>query len=224
MAQLSRRQLIGSVAAGAALASVAGLPGCAGAKPMPTLKNAQFYGPDGKFNDAAAKDAYYAMMERFGYPIPPRLRTADFWAIDFGLGKFTEVGMAGIFWVNDKDGKYFGHEIYLLPNQMLPEHAHVALPDVAPKMEAWHLRYGAVTLFGEGEKTPGAELLVPASERQYVTVWHTAQPGLGEIGKLNRAEAKHFMIASPAGAIVSEYASYHDNKALRFTNPAIKFG
>ena len=33
--------------------------------------------------------------------------------------------MGGIFWVNDPEYGYFAHAIYLLPGQMIPEHAHV---------------------------------------------------------------------------------------------------
>jgi hypothetical protein len=40
---------------------------------------------------------------------------------------------------------------------------------------------------------------------------------------LNRVGAKHFMIAGPQGAIVSEYATFHDGDGLRFTNPNVKF-
>jgi hypothetical protein len=31
------------------------------------------------------------------------------------------------------------------------------------------------------------------------------------------------MLAGPDGAIVTEYATYHDNAGLRFTNPGVKF-
>ena len=40
---------------------------------------------------------------------------------------------------------------------------------------------------------------------------------------LNRETAKHFMLAGPEGAIVTEYATFHDNDGLRFTNPDVKF-
>jgi hypothetical protein len=45
----------------------------------------------------------------------------------------------------------------------------------------------------------------------------------GEIRTLNRVTAKHFMMGGTAGAIVSEYATFHDNDGLRFTNPGVKF-
>ena len=68
------------------------------------------------------QEAYFDMMAAYGYPVPESLRT-NMWATDFGLGDFVNVGMAGIFWVNSQEAGYFAHEIYLLPGQMIVEHA-----------------------------------------------------------------------------------------------------
>jgi len=185
--------------------------------------NKGFYKADGTFDDGKAKQAYYAMMKRFGYPVYDKLKTDDFWAIDFGLKDFVNVGMAGIFWWNDKKDGYFGHEIYLLPGQMIVEHAHVATPEAKPKMEAWQVRHGSVYVFGEGDETKPCPVELPESQAKYITVKNCKVLKLGEIAALNRPEAKHFMIAGPEGAIVTEYATYHDNAGLRFTNPGVKF-
>lgn len=189
---------------------------------MGALANGGFYDDQGVFDAKKAKDAYFGMMKSFGCPIPERLYTDDFWALDFGVGRFTDVGMAGVFWVNDKEGDYLGHEIYLLPGQMIPEHWHVETPEARAKMEAWHLRHGDVTLFGEGEASPEAQEIVPSSEWDATTVRHCTHLKCGEYGKLNRAGARHFMVAGPEGCIVTEYASFHDMAGLRFTNPRIK--
>jgi len=185
--------------------------------------NKTFYKADGAFDAAKAKYAYYEMMKRFGYPVYDKLKTDDFWAIDFGLNDFVNVGMAGIFWCNDKKDGYFGHEIYLLPGQMIVEHAHVATPEAKPKMEAWQVRYGMIYTFGEGDETTPCPVQLPESQAKYITVKNCKVLKAGEIAALNRAEAKHFMIAGPEGAIVTEYATYHDNVGLRFTNPGVKF-
>ena len=189
---------------------------------MGKLRNADFYDAKGVFDAKKAKDAYYAMMKSFGYPIADRLRTDDFWTLDFGSGRFSDVGMAGIFWMNEKDGDYMGHDIYLLPGQMIPEHYHVKTADARAKMEAWQLRHGTVTLVGEGEPSSDAERVIPTSEFPNTTVRHCTRLKCGEYGKLNRAEARHFMVAGPEGCIVTEYASYHDMAGLRFTNPMLK--
>jgi len=84
------------------------------------------------------------------------------WVTDFGLGDFEHVGMGGIFWVNDEVHSYFAHAIYLLPNQMIPEYAHVKTA-FAPKFESWMVTKGWAYNFSEiGEETPDAPAL-PAS-------------------------------------------------------------
>ena len=184
--------------------------------------NENSYYTQGKFNEAMAKEAYFGMMEKFGYPISPNLRE-NMWASDFSLGRFNEVGMAGIFWINEIDGKYFGHEIFLLPGQMIAEHAHVGTDKAAAKMEGWHVRHGSVYFSGEGEESAEAVKIIPASELEFTTVRHMMHCTPGGIGKLDRPEARHFMIAGPEGVIVTEYGSYHDGDGLRFTNPGVSF-
>ena len=222
MKDLTRRDLLGIAGAAVAvpaLGACASLAGRGGGWKQP--RNEDFYKADGTFDEAAAKDAYYAMMESFGYPIPDRLRGEDFWTLDFGLGIFTEVGMAGIFWINNKDHDYLGHEIYLLPGQIIPEHWHVRTAEAAPKMEAWHVRHGMVTLYAEGEPSPGVEARIPPSHREIAVARMEQVVMPGEVGYLAAAAEKHWMRAGPEGAIVSEYATYHDMGALRFTHPKI---
>ena len=222
MAQITRRSWLAGMATGAAAGATLLGAGCRVCRKGITMhKNAEFYGPDGKFNQDAAKKAYFELMEGLHYPVYQKLRD-EMWVLDFGLGRFTDAGMGGIFWINDKEGKYLGHEIFLLPGQMIPEHWHVKTDEAAAKAESWQLRYGAVTLFGEGDATPDAEKTIPASEREFTTVRHATVLRLGDIAPLNRVEAKHFMVAGPRGCVVTEYASFHDMKALRFTNPKAK--
>ena len=216
---MSRRAVLGSLVAGAAGSAMLGAGESKAAAPK-KLRNEDFY-TNGQFNAEAAKKAYYEMMERFNYPIYERLKTADFWTLDFGLGKFTEVGMAGIFWVNNKQDNYFGHEIYLLPGQMIPEHKHVKTADAGPKMEAWQPRYGYIYIYGEGAPTPGVEARIPESHKQCAVARTEKKLLPGEVGMLAGAEQWHWMIA-PEGAIVTEYATYHDGNGLRFSHPQAK--
>jgi len=225
MGKINRRELLGGIAGSAAGLSLVGCEGRSTAVKGQLKKypNEHFYTADGKFDAGAAKNAYYEMMRYYDYPIVPRLRGDDFWTLDFGLGKFTEVGMAGIFWVNNKEHNYFGHEIYLLPGQMIPEHQHVATVDAAPKLEAWQVRYGWVYVYGEGEPTVGVEQRIPPSHKEYAVARTEKKLNPGEVGMLGRAEEKHWMLAGPQGAIVTEYATYHDGKALRFSHPKVTF-
>ena len=136
------------------------------------------------------------------------------------------MGMGGVFWLNEwvEEGKYgyLGHEIFLLPGQMIPEHWHLRHEDIPPKMEGWHVRYGETILFDPGEESPDAKTIIPASELEFTTCHKVTRVVPGEVGKLAVPEAPHFQVAGPEGAIVTEYASYHSMDALRFRNPGIK--
>ena len=190
--------------------------------PVVPVKNADFY-KDGVFQQDKAKKAYFDMMKSMKYPIPKNLEE-NMWVTDFSLGDFAHVGMAGIFWYNDKETNVFAHEIFLLPGQMIVEHAHVAAGDVAPKREAWHVRYGCIFTFGEGEANKDlAGIKTPASQKDFITTKPLKHVTPGELDSLKLATAKHFMMAGPHGAIVTEYGTFHDNAGLRFTNPKVKF-
>jgi len=188
---------------------------------LPKYKNADFY-KDGKFQAEKAKQVYFDMMAAYGYPVSDFLRT-NMWATDFGLGDFTRVGMGGVFWVNFQEQGYFAHEIFLLPEQMIVEHGHEATAKGKAKMESWHVRHGSIYTFGEeGEAIP-AGVSLPKSQEKYITVKKCYEMNPGDIRTLNRVTAKHFMMGGAQGAIVSEYATFHDGDGLRFTNPGVKF-
>lgn len=215
----SRRSLLaGSAALGGALLAGAG-EALAAAKPaVKTYTNADFYDAQGKFLPEKAVAAYHDMFRRFGSPISPRL-AKDMWVLDFGLGDFARVGMAGIFWLNRQDYNYFGHEIYLLPGQMIPEHCHLPTAKGAAKMESWQPRHGMIYTFGEGKPTPELLDKIPPSQQSVVKSRHCRPLGIDEVGDLNRLEAWHFMVAGPEGALVTEYGTFHDMDGLRFSNP-----
>lgn len=215
------------------------------------LESSAFYNKDGSFNQAVAKQAYYDIMKAYHYPIPANLKTEEFWTADFLQGEFAELGMAGIFWKNvmgkygevgtktykgefkDTNYGYLGHEIFLLPGQMLPEHNHYGNGSgegFGPKMETWHIRHGSVEFFGEYK---GAEGETPISEMPkdeqpwgYGTEWfkskYVKKCVAGELYSLNDPESYHFMRAGPNGAIVAEYATYHND--VKFSNPTMEFG
>jgi len=192
---------------------------------LPRYSNDRFYNADGSFNEAAAKEAYAEMFRLHGYTLADVVNDERFWVMDFGLGDFANVGMGGIFWLNDKEHGYFGHDIYLLPFQMIPEHCHVEAEDKPAKHEYWQVRYGSIFNFGEGgSKDDPLPVELPKSQldANAITAFKCAElttvtgPG-GEAG-LNRLGAFHFMIAGARGAIVTEYASYHSGDGLKFQN------
>ncbi len=189
------------------------------------LTKNMFY-KNGKFDREAAKKAYFEMMENLGYPISENLRQ-NMWVTDFELGDFPNVGMGGIFWAHENVNGVFGHEIFLLPNQILIEHRHVAGNGLPAKNECWQARAGSAYCFGEkGEdasKYP--QVKVPESQKNFVTV-HKVTPidaKRGNIAWLSRLESSHYMIGGPDGACVTEYGAFHSNDNNRYTNPKVGF-
>ena len=181
--------------------------------------NADFY-KDGKIQPEIAKKAYLEMLESYGVPFSKTLE-AGIWITDFNLGDFENVGMAGIFWLNDSVHGYFGHEIYLLPNQMIPEHRHIATKFPA-KFESWKVNHGSCYNFGIGEPTANPPAL-PASQKDYITSLSFVHQNVDEVVPLKEIETPHFLFAGDNGLIVTEYATYHDGAGLRFTNPNVVF-
>lgn len=177
--------------------------------------NADFY-TDGKFNEKVAVDAFKDMLKFYDLPWT-KMMDAEFWAVDFGLGDFENVGMGGIFWVNDQEHGYFAHAIYLLPGQMIAEHAHIKT-EFPAKFETWMVTKGWVYNFSEiGETTPNMPA-IPASHATVRSKNFVVQ-NVGDIVHLKEEATFHFLMAGPEGAIVDEWACYHDGAGLRFSDP-----
>ena len=182
-----------------------------------------FFYKNGVFQQDKAFEAFYEMFAEMNYSLADSLRTnKDFWVSDFGLGDFANVGMGGIFFFNDKEFRYFGHDIYLLPGQMIPEHRHEAAEGLPAKHESWQVRNGSIFNFSEGgEKTPQVLAMLPKSQldANAITCFNYKKMTVGDQDKLGRLTAPHFMMAGSDGAIVTEYACYHSMDGLKFTNP-----
>ncbi|MBT8036999.1 MAG: hypothetical protein KJO21_05595 [Verrucomicrobiae bacterium] len=188
--------------------------------------NKDFY-KGNEFDASQGKQAYLDLMKRFGYPILESFKGEQLWAIDFGLGDFTHAGMGGVFWVNEnhEGGGYLGHEIFLLPGQMIVEHSHVNCQTCPPKRESWLVRHGSIYSFSVQDQPKGFPkgIEIPQSQRESATCNSAILVPQGGTDTLNKDEAKHFIMAGPEGAIVTEFATFHDNDALRFSNPNVKF-
>lgn len=181
--------------------------------------NADYYS-NGKFNKEVALKAVLDMFKFYGVEYTEFMEKNMFIS-DFNLGDFENTGMAGIFWVNDSEHNMFGHEIYLLPGQMIAEHAHVAT-NYPAKHETGLVRYGSGYNFSIGAPTPNPPAL-PESQKRYITLSHFEPKNVGDMVFLAKIESKHFLFAGPNGMIVTEFGTYHDNAGLRFSNPNVKF-
>lgn len=188
-----------------------------------TYPNEHFYTADGKFKMDVAREAYFEMMRYFHYPIPERFNTDDFWVKDFNIGNFKESGLAGIFWISDEAYNISGHEMFLLPNQAVPEHWHVGTAATGPKLEAWHVRCGEIYTYSEGPVSAGVDEKVPSSHQECTIAKNEQRVLPGEVSVLSGAGQRHWMRAGDEGAIVTEYATHHDHEGLRFSHPNGKF-
>jgi len=231
--KLSRRQLLAASASTAAVA-VTGSALAQQTRPqpgtqtrpqrvLPTFDNASFYDANGKFIEEKGKDAILALCAYHRYPIFPGLRE-NLWVFDYGLGRFTELGLACYTYVNHVAGQYsyMLSNLFLLPNQMLPEHWH-EIPedkDCAQKDEGWAIHWGRSYVIGEGEANLPAEVVVPKCHcNGTVTVSHctTADPGV--FVPLSKVGTRHWQFGGSEGVILTEVANCHDNAAVRHTDP-----
>lgn len=184
--------------------------------------NEYFYNSDGSFNKEAAKDAYIAVMKYHGYPVFDGMRE-NMWVSDYGTGEFTKLGLGAYGFINDKENGYLAQDMFLLPNQMLPEHYHIAT-DAPAKMEGWHVRNGLAYVYGEGSPAENMHADIPECHMNgTVTVRHEVVLYEGEVTKLNRKTARHWIYGGPEGAVISEYGTYHDNAGVRHSDPELVF-
>ncbi|MCL2623623.1 MAG: hypothetical protein FWD31_08165 [Planctomycetaceae bacterium] len=230
--KLTRRQILATSASTAAVA----LTGSAFAQQnrpnqpqnrpqrvLPTFDNASFYDANGKFLEEKAKDAILALCAYHRYPIFPGLRE-NLWVFDYGLGRYTELGLACYMYANHVAGpsSYMLSSLYLLPNQMLPEHWHEVPEDklCAQKDEGWAIHWGRSYVIGEGEPNLPPEVVVPQCHcNGTVTVSHCTVADPGVFVPLVKVGTRHWQFAGKEGVILSEVANCHDNAAVRHTDP-----
>ena len=196
------------------------LPGLKAEKTI-RFDNAYFYGEDGKFIEERGKDACIALMRHHGYPVYKGMRE-ELWVSDYGTGQFTSLGLGARMWKNNEEHRYMLMDIFLLPNQMLPEHWHLPGDKNPVKLEGWLVRYGRAHIVGEGEANLGKDVVIPKCHNGgKVTVEHGVVCGPGDFACLKRAEEHHWQLAGPKGAILTEVANVHTNSAVRHLDPAI---
>ena len=189
----------------------------AGNKDSIVLKfdNANFY-TGGKFNEEAAKDAVLGLMKYYQYPVTENTRS-QLWVSDYGAGRFTELGLAAIMYVNDTEDLYMLQDMFLLPNQMLPEHWHEKPESFPAKMEGWFVRNGMSYIVGEGDDNLNLfpDIKIPACHAGGVTVKHAVKTLPGEFVPLSRMYSHHWQFAGQQGAIITEVANIHANEMVR---------
>ncbi len=183
--------------------------------------NASFYGKDGTFDVEKGKDAVMALAAYHGYPAFPGMRDA-LWVSDYGTGQFTKLGLAAFMFKNNEEDRYMLMDLFLLPGQMLPEHWHVDSEKNPAKREGWLVRWGLSHIVGEGEPNLGAGVVVPSIHMNgTVTVKHETVAGPGVFVPLSRVTSRHWQLAGPEGAIITEVANVHTGSAVRHSDEAV---
>lgn len=242
---MDRRSLLkgAGVAAGATVAAVAVLsstaaahcgtcePKNAAAKPTTCcpakgklmFKNSDFY-TAGKFDVEKAKDGIIAMCKMHGYPVFPGFRE-NLWVSDYGLGQYTKLGLAAYMFQNKNDGKddtYMLMDLFLVPGQMLPEHWHLEGDNSIVKNEGWLVRWGKSYIVGEGKDNLAKfPIKIPKLHMGgKTTTKHVVEAGPGQFVPLAKVKTKHWQWAGPQGAIITEVANLHTDKAVRHQDPA----
>jgi D-lyxose ketol-isomerase len=84
------------------------------------------------------------------------------------------------------------------------------------------LLFCMVHIYGEGQPTPGADDDIADTDKQLWIAKTKKKLLPGQVGRLEGAETMHWMQAGDEGAIVSEFSTFHDGNALKFSNPNAK--
>lgn len=220
---MERRELLVAAAAGAAGVAMLG-GGTVHAKDRDKKKiwrnNQEFYTSDGKFNEDKAKDVIVDLMKYHGYPVFDGIKK-DLWVSDYGKGHFTAFGLAARMFMNNEEDRYMLMDLFLLPNQMLPEHWHLKTEKNPAKMEGWLVRHGESHIVGIGEDNLSKEVKIPKCHCDGKTETRhevLAKPGM--FVKLAKVESKHWQWAGKEGAIITEVANVHDNAGVRHSDKA----
>jgi len=135
---------------------------------------------------------------------------------DFGLGRFGEVGLGLVTYVNTS--RVCAKELVLLPGQTCPEHRHPPVEGAPGKEETFRCRAGEVYLFVPGPATPTPAVAPPADCP--VTVFHQVILRPGEQYTL-APDTLHWFAAGPQGAVVSEFSTTSRDGSDVFTDTAI---
>ncbi len=185
-----------------------------------SFKNADFY-KDGKFDVEKGKDAIIALMEFHGCPVFPDFRE-KLWVSDYGTGQFTKLGLAANMYINNEEDRYMLMDLYLLPNQMLPEHWHLKGETNPAKLEGWLVRHGLSHIVGIGEPNLAKEIVIPKCHcKGTATTEHEVIATPGVFVKLAKVLTRHWQFAGPEGAIITEVANCHTDSAVRHSDKAI---
>ncbi|GAB4314953.1 MAG: D-lyxose/D-mannose family sugar isomerase [Promethearchaeota archaeon] len=139
---------------------------------------------------------------------------------DFGLGRFEEVGLCILVYVNTR--RVCAKELVLLPGQTCPEHHHPPLDGEPGKEETFRCRTGSIYLYVPGSPPQGGvKAKIPPGMDSCFTVFGEVVLRPGDQYTLP-PDTLHWFQAGPNGAIVSEFSTRSVDERDAFTDPAIR--
>jgi D-lyxose ketol-isomerase len=138
-----------------------------------------------------------AMLAEAGIVLTPAERDSIEIA-DFGLGRFEEIGLAVLVYVNTE--RVCAKELVLLPGQTCPEHRHPPVDGEPGKEETFRCRAGLVHLHVAGHD----EIVLRPGEQ------FTIEP-----------DTLHWFQAGPEGAVLSEFSTRSRDEMDVFTDSRI---
>jgi mannitol-1-phosphate 5-dehydrogenase len=167
---------------------------------------------------AAIRRKAAARLSAAGVVLRPA-EAAEIEVADFGLGRFADLGLAILVYVNTE--RCCAKELAMLPGQICPEHRHPTVDGQPGKEETFRVRQGTIDLFlpGKGDRESALKKL-PADKLDAVTVYRCVHLEPGEQYTL-KPNTPHWFVAGPEGAVVSEFSTRSRDEADIFTDPAI---
>jgi D-lyxose ketol-isomerase len=188
-----------------------------------TFKNEDFYKADGTFDVEKGKDIVIALAKYHGYNVFPGFREG-LWVSDYGTGWYTELGLAAFMFKNNETDRYMLMDLFLLPNQMLPEHWHLEGDSNPAKLEGWLVRNGKSYIVGQGEDNLASFPMIKIPDCHMngkVKTKHVLEGVPGTFTPQDIVFAKHWQFGGVEGAIITEVANVHTEAAVRHSDKAI---
>jgi D-lyxose ketol-isomerase len=138
---------------------------------------------------------------------------------DLGLDRLEEEGLQIVVYANNE--RYCAKEIVLFPRQTCPEHRHPPFGGGPGKTETFRVRHGIVWLYVEGLPASDLKAVIPASSRDYYTVFHEIELRPGSQFTI-LPNTKHWFQGGEEGAIISEFSSTSRDELDIFTDPRVR--
>ena len=159
------------------------------------------------------------MLRMAGLVIRPK-EVAAIEAADCGLGRFEEIGLGVLVYVNTE--RCCAKELALWPGQTCPEHRHPPVGATNPgKEETLRCRWGLVYLHVPGPRTRRPKARPPRGREATFTVFHEVVLKPGDQYTL-APDTPHWFRAGPEGAVVSEFSTTSRDELDVFTDSEVR--